>query len=116
MTSFPQALTRPYPPAHRHVDTSEAAAHAIAPRSTAIRADVLRFVEGCGRLGTTADELCEAMGLKIQTATPRLNELASLEQIGDSGERRPTRSGRTAKVWVSSKWMPPKEISQGELF
>jgi DNA adenine methylase len=70
-----------------------------------LRARVL--VEIRERCGATCDEVEEALDLRHQTASARVNELCSDGKIVDSGERRKTRSGRAAIVWRESDALEP---------
>lgn len=56
--------------------------------------------------GRTCDELEEITGLPHQTVSARLRGLAKREVIADSGDRRPTRSGRKAVVWIPWRLTP----------
>lgn len=79
-------------------DTSRAAAESIEHELGRLQRLVLDFVSL--RLhGATCDEAELALSLKHQTASARFRELAELGVIVDSGERRPTSSGRKAIVW-----------------
>lgn len=52
--------------------------------------------------GLTCDEIEKMMDGKHQTISARVNELRDKGWIKDSGQRRPTRSGRNAIVWIPS--------------
>ena len=54
-------------------------------------------------LGATCDELEIRLGLSHQTASAAITEMAKSGMIVDSGERRHTRSGRKARVYVRRK-------------
>ncbi len=86
------------PPFVRDVATREAAADSVASDAGTIRAAVLAYVKARG--GATCDEVEVALGLRHQTAGPRLRELALTGAIVDGGSRRRTRSGRAAIVWA----------------
>lgn len=85
-------------------DTSIAAANAVADSASQMRARC--FVEIKNRGGATCDELEMVLDLKHQTASARLNELATAGMIIDSSARRMTRSGCKAIVWVE----PPPQL------
>ena len=51
-------------------------------------------------VGLTVDQLEQIMAGKHQTISARVNELRNKGWVIDSGERRPTRSGRKAIVWT----------------
>lgn len=92
------------PPAHRNAPagTSDVAARRIAGCTKDLRSLVLGFILAQGLHGATDDEGEAALGLKPQTYTPRRNELVKLRMVADSGERRPTESGRPAAVWKAT--------------
>ncbi len=96
-----QPVRREKPP-HNSTPTSKAAAENIARRTPNHRVLVLAHVERCGHHGVTADEVCQALDMWPQSATPRINELAKIGDIVNSGRTRPTRSGRAAIVWISA--------------
>lgn len=50
--------------------------------------------------GVTADELELRLGLKSSTVSARLKYMRDKGMIVDSGELRPTRAGRPARVYV----------------
>jgi hypothetical protein len=79
--------------------TSRAAARAIRPHTTILRARVLDYIEQCMDYGAT-DEQCQSiLNLDAHTQVPRRIELVRAGLIVDSGITRPTRSGRQAIVW-----------------
>lgn len=87
------------PPAS-NASTSAAAAHRIAPHADRLRANVARLLASRGHHGATDEEMAAALGLRLQTLTPRRWELAKEGRCYDSGARRPTSSGAEAIVWV----------------
>lgn len=94
--------TRPRIPPHNQTPTSAAAALTVRRRAPNLRAMVLQYIGDCGRYGATADEVCHALDMLAQSATPRVNELAKAGEIVNSGRTRPTRSGRAAVVWIAA--------------
>lgn len=85
-------------PPHSNETTSLAAAEQIKPHIGPLAAKVYRFIVVSG--GATCDEIEWATGMRHQTASARVRELADKKQIKDSTLRRRTRSGRQAIVWV----------------
>lgn len=85
------------PPYEVASPTSKAAAESIQPTAAGLRARILGIIAG-SREGMTCDEVEETTGLKHQTASARIRELALLGVIQSNGKR-PTRSGRNAVVW-----------------
>lgn len=65
-----------------------------------MKARTLAFIAGRRAHGATDDEVEEALGMRHQTASPRRLELLEKKLVEDSGERRATRSGCMATVWV----------------
>lgn len=87
-------------PPHNRTDTSEVAAEQAAPKVSARMQTVLSLLKTRGPGGLTIDELSMITGLLVQSVCPVVNSLVKLGQVKDSGERRPTRSGSPAKVWI----------------
>lgn len=80
-------------------DTSLAAAESIAPSADSIRAKIKAFIAAQAQ-GATCDEIELSLDLRHQTASARVRELVLFKEIKDSGDRRETRSGRGARVYV----------------
>jgi hypothetical protein len=87
-------------------DTSRDAAASIQAVLGPLQQRVLRHVANCGAAGTTCDAAEEALGMKHQTCSARIRELVLKDRILDSGERRRTRSGRNAIVYVVPEHHP----------
>lgn len=94
---------RSTPPAHHNAPTgtSEVAAARIAGGAAALRSRILTYIVARGSEGATDDEGETALGIKCQTYTPRRGELVRDRLVIDSGQRRPTGSGRQAAVWIA---------------
>jgi len=90
----------PMPPHHPHVDTSRQAAEKAAPTVPGRKETLLDIIRVRGALGATNDELVVATGWPVQSVTPLTNALARNGLITDSGQRRPTKTGSSARVWV----------------
>ena len=92
---------------HSGGSTSKAAARAKASTAAEQRLRVLAAIRQRGDYGATADELEVVLGMLGNSIRPRLVELRGECRrrpdlpvlIQDSGEHRPTRSGRSAVVW-----------------
>jgi hypothetical protein len=83
-------------------DTSRDAAESMRPHVTYVERQVLGFIVRAGPFrGATCDEIECASGIHHQTASARLRGLFLKGLIKDSGARRPTRSGRAARVYVA---------------
>lgn len=88
----------PFSPGHvEDCDTSVAAADSVEVLAPTIRSKILKHIASVGQV--TCDEVEVAFGLRHQTASARVRELTMLGEIIDTGERRKTRSGRTARVY-----------------
>lgn len=93
-----------YPPTRASApSTSFEAAEYVWPRTKIMRARIVAHLEEMGGFGATCHEICEALGMKIQTATARLNELMAEGAIVRDGRTRKTPSGCSAKVWTVKK-------------
>lgn len=86
-----------FPPFARGSDTSEAAAESVAELTGRLRTAVYRFI--VDNDGASCDHIEQALNLRHQTASARVNELMRQGWIIDSGERPLTRSGRKAVLW-----------------
>ena len=82
-------------------DTSRDAAESQRGKADSQRAAIRRLIERAGKHGMTCDEIEAVTEGKHQTVSARVSELArKYRLIVDSGERRPTRSGCKAVVYV----------------
>lgn len=61
---------------------------------------VFLHIKERGRFGSTDDEGCHSLGCTHNSYAPRRTELAKSGAVVKSGERRQTRSGRSANVWI----------------
>jgi len=98
--------THPIPaPAHHAAPsgTSEVAARRIAGAAGNLRQRIHAAIVEAGTHGLTDDEGEALLSIKPQTYTPRRGELVKLGLVVDSGERRPTSSGRPAAVWIDAR-------------
>ena len=82
----------------RFSDTSRAAAAQVSDVET-IRQQVYDLIAGRAE-GMTADAVAEHFGCYHNRTSPRIRELVLKGLLMDSGERRDTRSGRRAVVWI----------------
>lgn len=82
-------------------DTSRAAAKSMQTEAAILRDRIYRAIETSDK-GMTCDEVEAKLGLTHQTASARVNELMNTDRIIDSQQRRDTRSGRKAVVWIPS--------------
>jgi hypothetical protein len=89
-------------PAQQHSETSVAAAGLIRPVAGALRQQVYDAVRGAGADGLTDEEGITATGMAANTYRPRRIELLERGLIVDTGNRRATKSGRSAVVWAAA--------------
>lgn len=83
------------------VDTSREAA-GVAQRSAAeARRLILEIVRGAGQRGVTLDEVCAATGRQPNQISGRFTDLCRDSLIVRKGERRKTRAGASAHVWIA---------------
>jgi hypothetical protein len=101
--SFFDAPPRVALPAHQRTDTSVAAAVKIRDTAPRLRRLVYEYIAAQGQAGATDQECQEALGLASNTQGPRRIELTNSGHVRDSGQRRPTRSGRGAIVWIATE-------------
>lgn len=90
----------PDSPGHRDVDTSVAAANALAPRLGRLQRMAQEAIRDNGSHGLTADELAARLGMDRWSIQPRTSELKRKGLIRDSGQRRLNATGKLAIVWV----------------
>jgi hypothetical protein len=100
-------------PPHVDTDTSLEAAVAIEEKVGRLQAMILEHIRDRGARGATDDELEIALRLQHQTVSARRRELVLKGLICDSGERRQTRSGCMAIVWVPGAGDAGEEIDEG---
>ena len=96
MSTYPDA------PGHRNVDTSIAAADALAPKLGRLQRMAEDAIRDAGWLGLTADELAARLNMDRWSIQPRTSELKRKGLIRDSGQRRPNRTGKKAIVWTAA--------------
>lgn len=95
MTTYPDA------PGHRKVDTSIAAADALAPRLGRLQRMAQAAIRDAGTDGLTADELAAKLNMDRWSIQPRTSELRRKGLICDSGQRRPNATAKLAIVWIA---------------
>ncbi len=95
MSVYPDA------PGHRNVDTSIAAANAIAPKLGRLQRMAEAAIREAGLYGVTADELAARLNMDRYSIQPRTSELRRKGLIRDSGLRRPNATGKQAIVWIA---------------
>ena len=95
MMSYPNA------PGHRNVETSVAAADALAPKLGRLQQMAKSAICDAGTQGLTADELAARLDMDRWSIQPRTSELKRKGLILDSGQRRPNVTGKLAIVWIA---------------
>jgi predicted transcriptional regulator len=63
-------------------------------------ARIYRMIRDAGPRGCTCDEIEVALGISHQSVSGRCTNMKDKGYIVDSGERRPTRTGTDAMVWI----------------
>lgn len=92
-------LFRKRAPAVQSSITSMQAADSLTPsRLNDLQDRVYRFLKSRGDHGATDEQLADGLGLNPSTARPRRIELVRLNLVV-KGDRRKTRSGRSADAW-----------------
>ena len=94
MSLYPDA------PGHRSVETSIAAADALAPKLGRLQRMAETTIRNAGAHGLTADELAARLDMDRWSIQPRTSELKRKGLIRDSGHRRPNATGKLAIVWT----------------
>lgn len=89
-------------PGSRGVDTSEAAAAAMAPKIGRLQRTTLQIVKNAGLRGITTNEIAELCDIDRGSVQPRTSELKLLGLIRDSGYRRCNANGKKAIVWIAT--------------
>lgn len=95
-------MTYPDTPGHRNVDTSMAAANALAHKLGRLQHMAHTTIRAAGADGLTCDELAAKLGMVRWSVRPRTSELRCKGLIRDSGQRRPNVTGKLAIVWIAS--------------
>lgn len=83
---------------YRH--ESRIAYETVSPSIGELAERVLEYVRSAGQHGCTCDEAMHGLGLTHQTASPRFTELEAKGFLRRTGERRNTRSGNLAAIYV----------------
>ncbi len=81
---------------------SNAAHRSIVLSKATMRRRVVAYVRERGELGATSDEIEAALGMPHQTVSARITEAKAGGELVKSGDRRLTRSGRSAAVLVAA--------------
>jgi len=81
-------------------DTSNAAAKSMEPHLERCERMVMDCVRGWGDDGLTTDMIEMMTGLPHQNCSARVYSLVKRGLLRDTGQRRPTRTGRMARVYV----------------
>jgi predicted ArsR family transcriptional regulator len=93
---------RPLPPYVRGSETSREAAESLSERAlNRQQGTILAFLRDRGTEGATADEIEAHLPLIGDAIRPRLLELLAYGRVRRTTEKRPTRKGRAAFVWVA---------------
>jgi hypothetical protein len=85
---------------HNGTGTSAAAAESMSQHTSRLCEEVLAFIRQAGN--ATYDEVVNALGMRPQTAAPRIREFVLRGRLYDTGSRRPTSSGRSARMYAAA--------------
>lgn len=111
-----EAQTQIHAP-HNGTLTSVHAAISVGEHITPRQHLVLAYLAEHGP--STQDEISEGLGLRIQSVNPRVNELARMRKVVDTGMTRATSSGRQAVLWSipagASRSLVALEVTPGEV-
>lgn len=91
----------PEAPYQQHSETSREAAELIEPDLASLRGRVLTYIRLQGDSGATDDECQVALDMNPSTQRPRRIELWNAGWVAKTEATRPTRSGRSATVWIA---------------
>jgi len=93
---------------NRHGGNPESvAAHdSLGDVKTVQKYQVLQFVHAQAVRGATTEEVSVALGMPIQTASARMADLKAYGMLEATNERRPTMSGRSARVIIHPAFLP----------
>jgi predicted transcriptional regulator len=87
------------------VDTSVEAAEEIDASAPQLRARVRFHIYQAQLNGHTCDEIEELLSMRHQTASARIRELELMGSIIKTERKRPTRSGRNARVYIAKEFV-----------
>lgn len=90
------------PPATNGTPTSNEAASRIEPAAGTLRELVLIYLRNCKAHGATDEEIQLALDMNPSTERPRRQELEKLGLILRTSRARPTRSGRSAVIFIAT--------------
>lgn len=87
-------------PTNENTDTSVHSRDKLSSKKSEYRKKIFETIKSS--IGMTCDEIEQSLGLRHQTASCFIRFLTKDGFLKDSGDRRITRSGRKAIVWVSN--------------
>ncbi len=95
--------TLPYVP---HSETSRLAAAEAESSASTLRAFVFQEIRRARSYGRTDEEIQDYLRMNPSTERPRRIELVFRGLVVDSGEKRKTKAGRWATVWIEKRGGP----------
>ena len=110
MSTYPDA------PGHRNVETSIAAADALAPKLGRLQRMAEDAIRDAGAHGLTADELAARLDMDRWSIQPRTSELQRKGLIRDSGQRQAEchrQAGHCLDCRMIAAAMPKPHIAPG---
>jgi len=106
----------PFVAPHNGTDTSKVAAESVKAALGKQRAVVLQLIKDAGPAGRITDEVEEITGGKHQAISARFHDLHTAGLIycnaDDPKDRRPTRSGRLARIYRAIEYKPTAEAAE----
>ena len=90
-------------PYTRGSETSRLAAESVRGKLGRIQRQIYEYVGFTGDQGSTCDEAELALGLSHQTCSARFRELTRRGWLSKTLEKRKTRSGRGARVYITDR-------------
>jgi hypothetical protein len=87
---------------HGGNEFSSAAHESIKGNKARDQAKIWTHVEALGEAGATCDEIEISLGMSHQTASARVSEMKRSGRLELNGEKRATRTGRNAGVYIAA--------------
>jgi hypothetical protein len=91
-------------------DTRQAAHAQVQPTKQDTYARILAYAEQRGLHGFTADEAADDFGCSHNHSPPRIGELIRAGELIPTGQRRPTRSGCLARIFIARQFAQQRRV------
>lgn len=89
--------------AARHEDPGTSKEAAAKLDASGLLQLVLEHLQACGERGATSEEVANAVGVDLQSISPRFAQLQRAGKIWKDGTKRPGSSGRKRQVWRAAQ-------------